>query len=60
MLKVLKILIIELKLWKKKFITFKDYIVTIKVKDGIVGLIIGDAMRVPFEFYSRSEHLKIQ
>ena len=29
-----------------------------KVKDGIVGLIIGDALGVPFEFYSRNELLE--
>ena len=29
-----------------------------KVKDGIIGLIIGDALGVPFEFYSRDELLQ--
>ena len=35
----------------------KQYI-TMKVKDGIIGLVVGDALGVPVEFCSREDLIK--
>ena len=41
--------------YKHNLITIKNILYIMKVKDGIIGLIVGDALGVPVEFSTRAE-----